>query len=318
MGATATRGDVYSRVTAKIVADLERGVRPWLQPWNAEHAAGRITRPLRANGQAYKGINVLMLWGDAQAKGFVCPIWMTYRQALELGGQVKKGEHGSLVVYADKITRTETADNGDEIEHEIPFMKGYTVFNCEQIENLPAHFYATAAPLAPAPARIAAAESFAANTGATIRSGGNRAYYSVTDDYVQMPPFECFRDAESFYATLWHEMTHWTRHASRLNREFGRERWGDAGYAAEELVAELGAAFLCADLGVTAEPRDDHSSYLASWLEVLKSDKRAIFTAAAHAQRATDFLHRLQDRREPTAAAAYADALCRVQSLRGA
>ncbi|MGC2463219.1 MAG: zincin-like metallopeptidase domain-containing protein [Steroidobacteraceae bacterium] len=152
--------------------------------------------------------------------------------------------------------------------------------------------------------RIAVAESFAANTEATLRHGGNRAYYSVTDDYVQMPPFECFRDAESYYATLLHELTHYTRHPSRLEREFGRKRWGDAGYAAEELVAELGAAFLCADLGVTAEPRDDHASYLASWLDVLKRDKRAIFTAAAHAQRAADYLHGLQSRHDVAGAAA--------------
>ena len=208
MSATATRADVYSRVTAKIVADLERGVRPWFKPWNAEHAAGRITRPLRANGQAYKGINVLMLWGEAELKGFVCPIWMTYRQAQELGAQVRKGEHGSLVVYADKITRTETGDDGEESSREIAFMKGYTVFNCEQIEGLPAHFYATATPPEIGYGAHRAAESFAANTGATVRHGGNQAYYSITDDYVQMPPFECFRDAESYYATLLHELTH--------------------------------------------------------------------------------------------------------------
>jgi antirestriction protein ArdC len=288
------RADVYARVTEKIVNDLERGVRPWLKPWNAEHMAGRITRPLRANGQAYRGVNVLMLWSEASEKGYACPVWMTYRQALELKGQVRKGARGALVVYADRITRTETAENGEEIEREIPFLKGYTVFNCEQIEGLPAHFYPTAVPAGPVPARIAAAESFAAGTGATVQHGGNRAFYSVTNDYVQMPPFECFRDAEGYYATLLHELTHWTRHISRLDRDLGRKRWGDAGYAAEELVAELGAAFLCADLGITPEPREDHASYLASWLEALKADKRAIFTAAAHAQRAADFLLALQ------------------------
>ena len=294
MSTTAPRADVYSRVTNKIIADLERGVRPWLKPWNAEHAAGRITRPLRGNGQAYKGINVLMLWGEAELKGFVCPIWMTFRQAQELGAHVRKGEHGSLVVYADKITRTETGADGEESSREIAFMKAYTVFNCEQIEGLPPHFYATATPPKSDMERIADAESFAETTGATVQHGGDRAYYSITNDYVQMPPFECFRDAESYYATLLHELTHWTRHASRLDREIGRKRWGDAGYAAEELVAELGSAFLSADLGITAEPRDDHSSYLASWLQVLKNDNRAIFTAAAHAQRAADYLHGLQ------------------------
>jgi antirestriction protein ArdC len=294
MSENPNRADVYTRVTNRIVADLERGVRPWLQPWNAEHAAGRIIRPLRGTGQPYKGINVLMLWSEATSKGFSCPIWMTYRQAQELQGQVRKGEHGSLVVYADKITRTETTDKGEEVESEIPFMKGYTVFNCEQIDGLPPRFYAPAMPPADVPARVAVAETFAAGTGATVRHGGNRAFYSVANDYVQMPPFESFRDAVSYYATLLHELTHWTKHDARLARDFGRKRWGDAGYAAEELVAELGAAFLCADLGVTPEPRDDHASYLASWLDVLKADKRAIFTAAAHAQRAADYLHGLQ------------------------
>jgi antirestriction protein ArdC len=294
----APRADIYSRVTDKIVADLEKGVQTWLKPWSVEHAAGRITRPLRATGQPYQGINVLMLWSDAVAKGFVCPIWMTYRQASELGANVRKGEHGSPVVYADRITRTETNTKGEEVENEIPFMKGYTVFNCEQIEGLPAQYYPAPLTSAPVLERIAAAENFAAATAAEFRHGGNRAYYSCTDDHVQLPPFESFRDAESYYATLLHELTHWTRHEKRLNREFGRKRWGDAGYAAEELVAELGAAFLCADLGITPEPREDHAGYLASWLEVMKSDKRAIFTAAAHAQRAADFLHGLQAKSE--------------------
>ena len=290
--ANAKRGDVYTRVTDKIVADLERGVRPWLKPWNAEHAAGRITRPLRGNGQPYKGINVLMLWAEAELHGYACPIWMTYKQALELKGQVRKGEKGALVVYADKISRNDT--DGEEPAHEIHFMKGYTVFNCEQIDGLPAHLYAKAEPRGEPLERIAHAEAFVAATRANVVHGGSRACYVVSADNVHMPCLDCFRDPESYYATLLHELTHWTRHETRLNREFGRKRWGDEGYAAEELVAELGAAFLCADLGIAAEPREDHAAYLASWLEVLKQDKRAIFTAAAHAQRAADFLHGLQ------------------------
>ncbi len=137
-------------------------------------------------------------------------------------------------------------------------------------------------------------EVFFRNTGADIRFGGDRAYYAVHADFVQMPPFETFRDAESFYETLGHECCHWTKHESRLNREFGRKRWGDEGYAAEELVAELGSAFLSADLGLTPEPREDHAAYIESWLRVLKNDRRAIFTAAAHAERAAAFLHGLQ------------------------
>jgi antirestriction protein ArdC len=182
-------------------------------------------------------------------------------------------------------------------------MKGYTVFNVEQIDGLPAHYYAKPAPRTCAIQRIERAESFFAATGADIRHGGDRAYYASASDHIQMPPFEAFRDAESFYATLGHEGIHWTKHPKRLDREFGRKRWGDEGYAMEELVAELGAAFVCADLELTPKLRDEHASYLDHWLKVLKGDKRAIFTAASHAQRAADFLHGLQ-LREPIEVAA--------------
>lgn len=205
---------------------------------------------------------------------------------------MRKGEKGSLVVYADRIRRTETdADTGEQEEREIPFLKGYTVFCVDQIDGLPERYYAKAEPRLDPVRRIEHAEAFFAATGADIRHGGNQAYYTVTHDYVQMPAFEAFRDAESYYATLAHECTHWTRHPKRLERDFGRKRWGDEGYAAEELVAELGSAFLCTDLDLTPEPRPDHAAYIGSWLKVLKNDKRAIFTAASYAQRAVDYLH---------------------------
>jgi len=288
------RKDVYSRITDRIIADLEQGVRPWVKPWNAEHLAGRITRPLRHNGTPYRGINVVMLWMAAVAQGYACPLWMTFRQAKELGGFVRKGETGALVVYASTFTATETGEEGEECEREIPYLKGYTVFNCEQIEGLPSHYYARAEAPARPIERIDQAEAFFAHTGAEIRHGGDRAYYAIASDYIQMPPAETFRDAESYAATLAHELTHWTRHPSRLDRDLGRKRWGDEGYAHEELVAEIGAAFLCADLGITPEVREDHAAYVASWLKVLKDDKRAVFQAAAHAQRAVDHLHGLQ------------------------
>lgn len=284
--------DIYERITNQIVAELEKGVRPWMQPWNAGHAAGRITRPLRANGIPYQGINVVMLWSEAVARGYAAPIWMTYLQAQELGAHVRKGERGSLVVYASTLQRTETDEaSGEEVERNIPYMKGYTVFNVEQIEGLPEQYHAPAQALLDPVQRIEAADAFFAATGADIRHGGNRAFYTQVEDRIQLPPFETFRDAESYYATLAHEGIHWTKHKSRLDREFGRKRWGDEGYAAEELVAELGAAFLCADLAITPEVREDHAAYIANWLTVLKNDKRAIFTAAGHAQRAADFLH---------------------------
>ena len=294
------RTDVYQKITDQIVAALEAGVRPWHQPWNAEHSAGRITRPLRGNGIPYQGINVLMLWSAATLKGYAAPIWMTFKQAIELKGCVRKGEHGSLVVYADKIIRTETTDSGEEAERAIPFMKGYTVFNVEQIDGLPEHYYGKPEAGTDSVQRIAHAESFFAATGANIVHGGSRACYVPSTDNIHMPCIDFFRDAESYYATRAHETTPWTRHESRLNRDFGRKRFGDEGYAMEELVAELGAAFLAADLALTPEVRDDHAAYIASWVKVLKDDKRAIFTAASHAQRAADLLHSLQ---QPTAKA---------------
>ena len=291
---TSTRIDVYSRVTDRIIADLEQGVRSWLKPWNASNTEGRITRPLRHNGTPYRGINVLLLWGEAMDKGYASSIWMTYKQAVELNAQVRKGEHGALVVYADRLTRIEAGDQGEDVEREIPFMKGYTVFNVEQIEGLPDH-YTVKPELKGEPLQlIAAAERFFAATGATVRHGGNMAYYAPGPDLIQLPPPEAFKDAESYAATKAHELTHWTKHERRLNREFGRKRFGDHAYAREELVAELGAAFLCADLGITPEPREDHAAYLGHWLEVLLEDKRAIFSATAHAQRAVEYLHSLQ------------------------
>jgi antirestriction protein ArdC len=255
------RQDVYTRIADKIIADLEKGVRPWMKPWNAEHAAGRITKPLRHNGQPYNGINILMLWSAAVSEGYSAPIWMTFRQAKELGANVRKGEKGELVVYANTVTRTEQDDTtGEELEHTIPFMKGYTVFNVEQIEGLPSHYYQLAEPVLDPVQRISHAEAFFTATGARIGHGGNQAYYTIGADRIQMPPFESFRDAESYYATLAHETTHWTRHPSRLDRDFGRQRFGDECYAQEELVAELGSAFLSADLELTPEVREDHTA----------------------------------------------------------
>lgn len=289
------RKDIYQRVTDAIVSELEKGIRPWLKPWNAEHVAGRITRPLRANGIPYRGINVLMLWAAATERGYAAPLWLTYKQAQELGAQVRKGEKGSLVVYANTITRTEQDEaTGEDVDREIPFMKGYTVFNAEQVDGLPAHFYAMQAPALDPVQRIERAEGYFAATGATIVEGGNRAFYRMADDHVQMPPFVSFREPEAFYATLAHELCHWTKHPKRLDRDFGRKPFGDEGYAMEELVAELGAAFVCADLALTPQPREEHAAYIGSWLKALKNDKRAIFAAAAHAQRAADFLAGLQ------------------------
>ncbi len=292
------RNDVYQKITDQIVSSLEKGVRPWHQPWIAANGEGRIVRPLRGNGVAYQGINVLMLWSAAIEKGYASPVWMTFKQAQELKAHVRKGEQGSLVVYADKITRTETdAASGEENERTIPFMKGYTVFNVAQIEGLPEHYYDKAETPTNSLNRIPHAEAYFDPLRDKIVQGGSRACYIPSTDKIHMPCIDFFDDAVSYYATLAHEATHWTKAPTRLNRDFDRKKFGDGGYAMEELVAELGAAFLSADLALTPELRDDHAAYIASWIKVLKDDKRAIFHAASHAQRAVDFLHNL-----PTAA----------------
>ena len=292
MKADHTKADVYTRVTDKIIANLEAGTRPWMKPWEAASAA---VFPLRGNGQPYRGVNVLLLWAEAVERGYRASTWMTYKQAAELGAHVRKGEKGAMVVYADTIHRTETNDKGEDVERAFGFMKAYTVFNVEQIEGLDGNFYPVDATDDEGQAidLIEHAESFFTRTGATIRHGGSSAFYAPGPDVIQLPPVQTFRDVESYTATKAHELIHWTGHQDRMAREFGK-RYGDRAYAFEELVAEMGAAFLCADLSITPELRGDHADYLASWLEVLKEDKRAIFAAASHAQKAMDFLHGLQ------------------------
>jgi len=292
-----SKDNIFDRVTQKIIADLEQGVRPWQKPWDSGQAIGRITRPLRHNGEAYNGVNILLLWGSAIENGYQRPTWMTFKQAIDYGGHVRKGEKSSLVVYANQIVKTEeNAATGEDTEKVIPFLKGYSVFNVEQIEGLPEKFLFKPEPKLEGESirRFEPVETFVQQTGAVIRHGGDRAYYAMHTDHVQLPPIEAFTDAESYYATLTHELTHWTKHPTRLDRSFGRKVWGDEGYAKEELVAELGSAFLCADLGITPEIRADHAAYLDNWLQALKNDRKLIFTAASHASKAVEFLKNRQ------------------------
>jgi antirestriction protein ArdC len=294
------RADIYSRITDRIVDDLARGVKPWMKPWHDRNMRELITRPLRSNGQPYSGVNVLLLWSEGMARGFSSPMWMTFKQALEIGAAVRKGETGSTIVFASRFTKIEADGNGGEVDREIPFLKAYTVFNVEQIDGLPDHYHRRPAPVADPVQRIEKADRFFRKSGALIRHGGTQAYYSPVTDHIQMPPFESFRDAESYVATLCHESCHWTAHADRVGRDLSRYAKDKTERAREELIAELGSCFLCADLGIAPElePRSDHASYLASWLKVLSEDRRAIFQAAAHAQRAVAYLHGLQSMQE--------------------
>jgi antirestriction protein ArdC len=288
--------DIYQQVTDSIVAILENGTRPWVKPWSGNGGAApmpvNLALPMRANGQNYRGINILLLWSQAAAKGYASNYWLTYKQAGADGGNVKRGEKGTHIVFFSPIVR----QDDDGTERKTFILRGYTVFNADQCENLPAKYYTTPVckPVAaPQPAdkhaRIASAESLIANTGAVIRHGGDRAFYMPALDAIQMPDFNSFVRNTAYYATCIHELAHWTGHASRLNRQFGA-RFGDDAYATEELVAELASAFTCASIGMGAEEMPQHASYIASWLRRLKNDKKYIFTAASAAQKAADLL----------------------------
>ncbi|MEZ0611368.1 ArdC family protein [Fibrella sp. WM1] len=286
--------DIYARITAKIITDLEQGNLFWRKPWNAEHMAGQVLRPLRWNDIPYTGINTLLLWNEAATQGYHSPYWMTFKQAQELKATVRKGEKGTQIVYADKMVREDITATGETETKAIPFLKCYTVFNACQIDGLSEGFHPQATSAQPdAPARDATLEAFFQQTKADIYTG-REASYAILTDRVQMPPFESFGQAKDYYAVLAHEITHWTRHPSRLDRDLGRKRHGDEGYAKEELVAELGACFLAADLGFEPMPDQHHAAYIQSWLAVLKDDKRFIVQGASYAQKAVEYLHALQ------------------------
>lgn len=291
-----TRTDIYARITDRIVADLEIGVRPWVQPWSARNLSRRVSRPLRYNGQPYSGLNVLLLWSESVANGFASSTWMTFRQARELGAHVRKGEAGTTVVYASRFTKTEKNADGCGVERDIPFLKAYTVFNGDQIDGLADHYTRDPEPDDRPLERIEHADRFFDNTGAKVRYGGDKAYYSPTFDHIQLPQPEQFRDGASFVAIRAHETLHWTSGPGRLNRDLSRYHKDRRERAFEEMLVELGSAMLCADLGIVPElePRPDHAAYIQTWAAILGSDKRAIFNAAAHAQRAVTYLHDLQ------------------------
>jgi antirestriction protein ArdC len=280
--ATDQRG-VYSRVTAQIINSIEQGVGNWRMPW---HTSGRYAfSPINvASKKPYRGINTVCLWAAAQAKGYERGEWATYQQWQDRGGQVRKGEKATLVVFWKFANDSESQDE-ETNRGRLLFTRGYSVFNASQVDG----YTPTADPEVSMPERIAHAEAFFSSIGADLRHGGNRAYYALDSDYIQMPEFGAFVENLAYYSTLAHEHTHWTAKDGRCDRQLGK-RFADNAYAAEELIAELGAAFTCAHLGLSTEPRTDHAQYLASWLRVLKADSRAIFTAASKAQQATDWL----------------------------
>lgn len=275
--------DLHKEITARIVARLRNGVVPWRQPWSAK---GFGVMPRNALTQrAYSGANVLLLWSRAQESGYVAPLWLTFKQALELGGNVRKGEKGETVIYVSKVIRT---DEKTGEKRAIPFLKAYTVFNIAQCDNLPSKIVAPSTDRVTNPnARDELADAFIASTGADYRHGEPRAYYQPAGDFVNMPAFESFKNASSYYATGFHELGHWTGAKHRLAREFGK-RFGDRAYSAEELVAELTSAFLCAEFAFDNDGAD--AAYIATWVQFLEQHDKAIVAASAAASRAVEFM----------------------------
>jgi len=299
------RASIYDEVTQRIVGELEAGRVPWVQPWAARGADGLgagagVALPRNAaSRRPYSGINILILWGAVIANGWPSQGWLTFRQALDAGGAVRKGERGTTVVYADRFVPKEADKAGlrgsaapakgnepPEAVRSVPFLKRFTVFNVAQIDGLPEGFSPDPVPL-PEREIVPVAEDVIAASGVTFQIGGDRAFYVPSLDYVAVPPQPAFFDQINYYRTALHELTHATGHAKRLGRDL-TNGFGSKGYAFEELVAEMGSAFLCAALGIVPTVR--HADYLASWLAVLKEDNRAIFRAASQASKAADWL----------------------------
>jgi antirestriction protein ArdC len=285
---SSDRNTIYQDVTDRIIRELEEGRVPWVQPWDGAQCSLGLPRN-SVTGRSYSGINVLILWDAVIVRGFAAQQWLTFRQALAAGGNVRRGERGTTICYADRFIprdeRQRAAESGEE-PAAIPFLKRFTVFNVEQCENLP-ESAADPRPALREAEIVPAAEAVIAATGADIRTGGGEAFYHRTDDYIRVPPQAAFFDPINYYRTVFHELGHWTGQGSRLARDLAN-RHGSEGYAREELVAEMASAFLCASHSITPTVR--HADYIGAWLTVLKNDARAIFQAASLASKAADFI----------------------------
>jgi antirestriction protein ArdC len=290
---------IYEEVTSRIVAEMEAGVLPWAQPWaDSGGSASPFARPVNAStGKTYSGINILILWGAGYERGYFCQQWLTFKQALALGGSVCKGERGTTIVHVDTFTpkteKQKAHDTGEDANI-VPFLKRYSVFNIAQCD-LPDEAW-TKAGIDPAQSAAppvdetlidARMHSIMANSGADIRYGGDQAYYVPALDYIQLPYPSAFFDIINFNRTAAHELSHHSGHKSRLNRDFSK-KYGSKAYGMEELVAELSAAFVCASLNI--QPTVRHADYLGAWLDIMRADSRAIFHAASYASKAADYL----------------------------
>ncbi|MGY3451949.1 ArdC family protein [Bradyrhizobium sp. USDA 4353] len=284
------RASLYEEITSKIIGELEAGRVPWVQPWGTQAAKAQLTLPRNATtGRPYTGINLLILWGAVIEHGFAGQSWLTFRQALSIGGHVRKGERGVTVVYADRFVPSDERQRARQVGEEaqaIPFLKRFTVFNTDQCDGLPEEI-ATATPPPPAGAIEPVVETLIANSGIDFRIGGHRAYYAPVEDFVQVPPPAAFFEPINWHRTALHELAHASGHSSRLARDLSG-RFGSSKYAFEELIAEIASAFSCAALGVVPTVR--HADYVGAWLDVLREDNRAIVRAASQASRVADYL----------------------------
>jgi antirestriction protein ArdC len=276
--------NLYQAVTDQIVAELKAGTRPWIKPWSQTPG---LNIPANAvSGRPYSGVNTLLLW-TARRQGWQ-PRFLTFKRALEAGGHVRKGEHGYHIVFVkDLVHRSAAAEGEQEEEYRTRFLKSYVVFNVAQCEGLPDRLVAP--PKGPNPdQRDALIDAFIAATGAKVceRDSEDEAWYG-SSDCIYLPAFKFFRGRAEYCATLFHELVHWTGHPSRLDRQLGT-RFGLKSKAAEELIAELGAPFLCAEFSI--DGFIPHAAYIENYLELLQDDSKAIFTAASKAQAAVDFL----------------------------
>jgi antirestriction protein ArdC len=301
------RTSLYDEITSRIVAELEAGQVPWVQPWGTAAAKAPLAMPKNAaTGQGYSGINVLILWGAVIENGFPSQGWLTFRQALSLGGNVRKGEHGTTLVYADRFVpddeKKRARETGEEAQT-IPFLKRFSVFNLIQCEGLPEALSSTAPPTPPGLIEPTV-EALVKATGIDFRVGGDRAFYDPAHDYVRVPPPQAYFEAINWHRTALHELGHASGHPSRLNRDLSGS-FGSKKYAFEELIAEMNAAFCCASLGIVPTVR--HADYISSWIEVLREDNRAIVRAASAASKAADFILSFLPHGEMFAAAVLTD-----------
>jgi antirestriction protein ArdC len=283
--------DLHAEVTAKILASLDAGVVPWRKPWRA-YGSGNMPRNAITN-RPYSGANTVLLWITAEERGYAAPKWLTYKQAAEAGGQVRRGARGTQIVYVGRVVKK---DETTGRERAIAFLKSFTVFNLAQCDGLE-HLVDAAPKIINPDERDALADEFMKSTGAVVQHGESRAYYSSKSDYINLPMFEAFKGAEDYYATAFHELTHWTGHEKRLNRTFGK-RFGDATYSAEELVAELGSAFLCAEFGFD-NTLENSASYIDHWRSFLNEHEHAFIEAAGKASRAVEFMRGLAIAEQP-------------------